>query len=320
MLQVKEEDVDRITEGLHHILEGGTPCPLELPFDRPEDEFVQLVQYVNRLISEYASFASFLFAISRGELDAKSPRGRMHVLHSLKNLQANLRHLTWKTQQIARGDFSQRVDFIGEFSESFNSMVEQLAAARDELIRKNEQLDKASRTDPLTGLANRREADEVLRKESRRAGRSKRAFVTMIADIDHFKRVNDSYGHDAGDAVLVRVARVFREQIRVEDLCARWGGEEFLVLLTEAKLPGALSVAERLRHSVETTQIRHKGASLQVTLSAGMSAYGEGEDVESCIKRSDLCLYQAKESGRNQVWFQEAPETPPRPVPRQESP
>jgi len=316
MLHVNEQDIDKITEALSLILEGRSPSPIEIPSGGAEDEVTQLTRYANRFISEYGAFAAFLFALSRGDLDGESPKGGMHVLHSLKNLQANLRHLTWKTQQVARGDFSQRVDFMGEFSESFNWMVEQLAAAREELLLKNAELGKASRTDPLTGLTNRRGALEMIEKESLRASRTKRPFVTMIADIDHFKRTNDTYGHDAGDAVLVAVSGVLQEHVRKVDLCSRWGGEEFLVLLVETELPGALVVAERLRRSIESTQTVHNGVSLRATISVGMSVYGEGENVESCIKRSDLCLYEAKNSGRNQVWFQETLDTPARPAPR----
>jgi diguanylate cyclase (GGDEF)-like protein len=314
MLSASEECIDKITEAINHLLEGKMPAPIELSFDPPENGIGQLVQYVNALTSRYNSFAKFLFAVSRGDLDYEAPKGNMHILHSLKNLQANLRHLTWKTQQIALGDFSQRVDFMGEFSKSFNSMVEQLAAAREELLRKNEELDRTSRTDPLTGLTNRRGADEMLKKESHRASRSNKHFVTIIADIDHFKRINDTYGHDAGDAILVAVSGVLLDHVRKEDLCARWGGEEFLVLLTEVELPVALAAAERLRLSIEATETLHNGANLRVTISAGMSVYSEGEDIESCIKRSDLCLYKAKESGRNQVWLQEGLDASPRPV------
>ena len=314
MSHVNEREINRVTEALVQIIEGKLPSHLDFTETELHAEVAQLAHAVNRIISEYGSFAAFLFDISRGELDVEAPKGKMHMLQSLKNLQANLRHLTWKTQQIARGNLSQQMDFMGEFSKNFNSMVEQLNAAREELLRKNEELDKISRTDPLTDLINRRGALEILTKESYRANRSQRSFLTILADIDHFKEVNDTYGHDAGDAVLVTVAKSLMSHVRCEDLCSRWGGEEFLILLTEANLPSAFTASERLRLGVEITRTLYNGVSLKTTISAGMSVYREGEDIEACIKRSDMCLYKAKESGRNQVWFQESQDTPARPV------
>jgi diguanylate cyclase (GGDEF)-like protein len=310
MLNVNEEYLDRITEAISHLLKGQMPDPIELPDDYPDNEVRQLTDYLNRFTAEYSAFAKALQTLSRGDLDGPFPRGRMLVLDSLKNLQANLRHLTWKTQQVAKGDLSQRVDFMGEFSTSFNAMVEQLAANREELLRKNQELEKMSVTDPLTGLLNRRGVGDLLKRESHRTDRSKRPFSMMIADIDHFKRVNDTYGHDAGDAVLVEIARVFLNHIRKEDVCARWGGEEFLILLTDGELSQITVPVQRLQRAVSALRVNHKGLSIGVTISGGISAYHEGESVEACIKRSDLCLYKAKESGRNQVWFQENQEAP----------
>lgn len=145
MLEVQEQDIDRITEAVYHILKGRIPNPIEFPPDYPENEVRQLSKYVNNLISEYADFSRALFDISRGDLESASPKGRMQVLQSLKNLHANLRHLTWKTQQIAKGDFSQRVDFMGAFSEAFNAMTLQLKEAFETIERQNRDLAEANR-------------------------------------------------------------------------------------------------------------------------------------------------------------------------------
>ncbi|MHC1724803.1 MAG: GGDEF domain-containing protein [Syntrophobacteraceae bacterium] len=310
MLNVNEEDLDKITEAISAILKGRMPNLIQLENDYPENEVKQLTHFVNRFTAEYSAFSMVLLALSRGDLDAPFPPGRMLVLDSLKNLHANLRHLTWKTQQVAKGDLSQRVDFIGDFSASFNAMVEQLAASREELLRKNQELEKTSVTDPLTGLLNRRGVGDLLRRESHRTDRSQRPFSIMIADIDHFKRVNDTWGHDAGDAVLVEISKVFLNHIRKEDVCARWGGEEFLILLTDSELPRATVAVQRLQREVSALRVNHNGLSIGVSISGGISAYCVGESIDACIKRCDLCLYKAKESGRNQVWLQESPEAP----------
>ena len=298
MLNVNEQKIDRITEAINHLLEGRAPDAITLESDAPEDEVAQLTRYVNRLISEYGAFSNFLFDISRGDLDSEAPKGRLHALHSLKNLQANLRHLTWKTNQIAHGDFTQRVDFMGEFSDSFNLMVGQLAAARAELLAKNEELDRISRTDLLTGLMNRRGALEALEKEVHRANRSKRPFVVIIADVDHFKRVNDTYGHDAGDAVLVELAGTFMECLRLEDLCARWGGEELVVLCPDSHLDQALILAERIRQAVRDHDF---DTGRRQTVSIGVATLGPSDDIDQLLNRADQALYIGKSSGRDRV-------------------
>jgi len=312
MFSVNESDLDRITGAIHSILNGGIPEAIVLPSDFPENELKQLVDYVNALLSEYRRFAESMYAISRGELDSELAGGRMHVNDSLEHLQSNLRHVTWKTQQIAKGDFTQRVDFMGEFSESFNTMVEQLAMSREGLLRKNQELATVSRTDSLTGLLNRRGATEIIERESHRARRSNRPFVILIADLDRFKAINDTHGHAAGDAILVETAKVLLAHLRKGDVCARWRGEEFLVLLAEAELSQAVVVAERLRLAVASAQVIHYGRDIRFTISAGLSAFDGREGAEACLTRSDKCLYIAKESGRNQVWYETAEGEPVR--------
>ena len=130
MLSLREEDVDKITAAIHDMLGGRLPSEILVPSDEPQNEFTQLVRYVNALISANRVSSEFTLSLARGDLSATLPRGGLQVTHSLKNLQASLRHLTWKTQQIASGDFSQSVDFMGEFSAAFNSMVSQLAEGR----------------------------------------------------------------------------------------------------------------------------------------------------------------------------------------------
>jgi len=140
MLEVREEDIDRITAMFYRVLKGELPRPLDLPKDYPENEVRQVVEYANRFVAEYQALAGAMSAASRGDLDLNVPAGRMHVLQSFKNLHANLRHLTWKTQQIAGGDLSQRVDFMGDFSNAFNSMTQQLQEAFAKIERQNQDL------------------------------------------------------------------------------------------------------------------------------------------------------------------------------------
>lgn len=143
MLEVREEDIDRITELFHRLLKGEIPRSLTLPRDYPDNEIRQVVEYANRFVTDYQVLADAMSAISRGELDRCVPTGRMHVVQSFKNLHANLRHLTWKTQQIAAGDLSQQVDFMGDFSKAFNTMTHQLQEAFERIERQNQDLSRA---------------------------------------------------------------------------------------------------------------------------------------------------------------------------------
>ncbi|MGD8343424.1 MAG: response regulator [Desulfobacterales bacterium] len=142
MLSVKEEDIDKITEAFYLILKGKKPPHIELPEDYPDNEIKQAVSYINKFINEYNSGTDLVYTLSRGDLSFEVPKGKLLILQSLKNLQASLRHLTWTTQQIAKGDFSQEVDFMGEFSVAFNRMTQQLKDAFTERKTANEALQK----------------------------------------------------------------------------------------------------------------------------------------------------------------------------------
>jgi serine phosphatase RsbU (regulator of sigma subunit) len=144
MLQAREEDIDRITELFHRTLNGQIPQPLILPKDYPDNEIKQVTEYANQFVAEYRALADAMSALSRGQLDFDVPAGRMHILQSLKNLHANLRHLTWKTQQIAGGDLTQHIDFMGAFSKAFNSMTRQLQEAFTKIDRQNQELSRAN--------------------------------------------------------------------------------------------------------------------------------------------------------------------------------
>jgi signal transduction histidine kinase/DNA-binding response OmpR family regulator len=140
MLSVSEQHIDRITEAFYLILNGKRATPVELPGDYPDNEIKQAVGYINRFINEYNSATDLMMTISKGELNIEAPKGSMLILQSLKNLQASLRHLTWTTQQVAKGDFSHEVDFMGEFSAAFNSMTQQLKDSFADRKKTNEAL------------------------------------------------------------------------------------------------------------------------------------------------------------------------------------
>ncbi|WP_210398165.1 sensor domain-containing diguanylate cyclase [Motiliproteus sediminis] len=163
------------------------------------------------------------------------------------------------------------------------------------------QLRELSTTDALTKLYNRRHLDETLDVELKRARRYKLDLSVLMFDVDHFKRFNDEHGHDQGDRVLQHLAGVMRECIREVDVPCRYGGEEFLIILTNTARNGALITAERLREAVEASRID----GLQVTISIGVASYPylDVEESDEFVERADAALYEAKEQGRNRVWM-----------------
>lgn len=162
-------------------------------------------------------------------------------------------------------------------------------------------LEFLARTDQLTGLANRWEMTNRLEVEKSRTVRHNGAFGLILADLDHFKRINDHLGHQCGDLLLRRVAAVLAENIRTEDLCARWGGEEFMILIPETDLDGAFETAEKLRKLVAELVVVCRDEPASITISCGVGAVPPNIPLEHAMRLVDDALYKAKESGRNRT-------------------
>jgi len=179
--------------------------------------------------------------------------------------------------------------------------------ANQSLQRALDQLEQAASTDRLTGAWNRRRFEEAVMPEIALAHRRRDPLSLLMFDLDHFKRVNDTYGHGAGDAVLAGTAQTVRMHLRASDSLVRWGGEEFLVMTPATRLEGALGLAEKLRAAIEAIDFPGVG---RVTMSLGVSEYAIGEGLEDWIERTDQALYRAKAEGRNRVIAAPAPESP----------
>jgi len=363
--------------------------------------------------------------LAQGNLKAKTSRSNIFAM-PLKGLQANLAHLTWQANQVAKGDLNQQVHFLGDFSDSFNHMITSIREKRileqqfklitdvvgegiflvdsegkiifsnpeanrllgyhfDEIkglyiqevihkqqldgtlyqpvdnplyiaitsgntynregaftcksgflmavmiacrpVLKNDVLDGAviafrditeqkkylqsletinklletqATTDALTGIYNRIKLNKSLTTEIARAERYNSLLSLIIFDIDHFKKVNDTYGHTAGDNVLKRLAKLVETNIRETDIFARWGGEEFVILVPGLSTVETVKLADKLRHKVEEFDFEKPQ---KITLSFGVASYKNGESSTLLINRADAALYRAKESGRNQVQY-----------------
>jgi adenylate cyclase len=182
MISVEEALLDSITAAFHHLRTGKVPPPIVVPDELPDNELRQLITYVNRFLSEFAPFAEAMEQIARGDLETRTLLGRMPVVQSLKALQSNLKHLTYKTQQIAGGDLEQRVDFMGDFSTAFNRMTQQLKDSYQALERRNEFIRK---------VFGRYTSDEVVEAlldapDGLKLGGEKREVTILMSDLRGF--------------------------------------------------------------------------------------------------------------------------------------
>jgi diguanylate cyclase (GGDEF)-like protein len=198
---------------------------------------------------------------------------------------------------IARAFAAGGVDFITRpfFPEELTARVQ----THLRLKRYREHLEALTRVDPLTGLLNRRAMCEHLEAEKRRAQRTGLIYALVLADIDHFKPVNDNHGHRCGDIVLTGLAQLLGERVRRSERVGRWGGEEFLLLLPDTDAAGAAVLAEDLRQVVAATPFSCGERTLQITLSFGIMADSGERPIDACLSKADVALYAAKNAGRN---------------------
>ncbi|WP_291329855.1 GGDEF domain-containing protein [Desulfovibrio sp. UCD-KL4C] len=260
------------------------------------------------LLNDFKDISLFAFSLANGDT-SKDLRVKGFMAGALKTLRSHLRHMTWQTKQVAEGDYSQQIDFLGEFSEAFNGMVVQLAETRTKLIESEQKYRLLAVTDPLTGLFNRRSFFDSARKELNRTERKGGSVSFLMIDADHFKNINDVHGHACGDIVLRALGIFISDSIREEDILARYGGEEFVVILPDTSEIEAVQVAERMRESLSNIKIPIGPCEVNITMSIGVYEYkGHGnpvklgdKDVDQVICNADKALYKAKEKGRNMV-------------------
>lgn len=295
--KIDEMDINNVAEKQDELLRLVTDLltdtkpieELEFPLHLNESEsFARLYTIISdiRLLSS---------ALSKGELH-KFVYSKGFVISNLKALQSNLLHLTWQTQKLAEGDFSQRVDFLGEFSTSFNIMVQKLEDSSHQLLQ-------LAGTDSLTQLANRLTLDSFLEAAFKSAKCSNSNLSVVMFDIDHFKRVNDTYGHGVGDYVLSKISHILNKVFRASDMFARYGSEEFVAVLPGCPADQATAIGVRAIKAVEEAEIEiSQEVSIHVTVSGGVS---EMLRTDACctdiVKRSDAALYRAKQAGRNRI-------------------
>lgn len=164
-----------------------------------------------------------------------------------------------------------------------------------------DELRKLATTDPLTGAFNRRCFRNMAAEEISRSRRHNRPLTVLMLDIDHFKKINDTYGHAGGDEALQRVVAAISRLMRLNDVLGRFGGEEFALLLPETGIAGAMKLAERIRLAIASMIVTWEDRSFQFTVSIGAARYEDGQDIDVALNAADQALYRAKTSGRNRT-------------------
>jgi diguanylate cyclase len=236
------------------------------------------------------------------------------LLSQMKELRRSTEAAQSTRQAEATGQARDLEHLVQERSAGLSERLRELGEARRAaeaanlgLQRALNELEQAASTDRLTGAWNRRRFEEAVHAEMALAQRRRDPLCLLMFDLDHFKRVNDTFGHGTGDRVLATTAQTIRQHLRVSDALVRWGGEEFLVMAPATRLEGALGLAEKLRAAQEAVVFPGAG---QVTMSLGVSEYALGEELEAWVERTDQALYRAKSEGRNRVVAAPAPEFP----------
>jgi diguanylate cyclase (GGDEF)-like protein len=304
-----------------------SPAVPELDGEMSEDPVLVELQ------EQILSIRQLLYAFSTGDLSPEI-RIRGFIAGNLKALQAHLRHMTWQVQQVERGDFSQRVDFLGDFSIAFNNMVIKLDETMSDLKKKEEALLDLTNSlqtevnlrssamealqesearfkylashDPLTGALNRRSFLDRAVNELKLSFQRGELCAISIMDVDHFKRFNDTYGHQRGDEALKHVVKISTQNLRHGDLLGRYGGEEFIFLFTNVDLDHGVMVADRICKAIAETPFMYKGDAMHVSASFGVSGTDEdiaysGDYIQQLISNADAALYHAKATGRSRV-------------------
>jgi len=222
---------------------------------------------------------------------------------------AVMAYMSWRQPQVYRPDVElAHFLIVAATAPTVSLLAGRLSRMRERLRRQKIDLAKAlariqelATRDELTGLINRRHMLELLEQERQRCVRSGRTFCVALIDVDHFKRANDEAGHAAGDELLRAFARESLAVIRLADVLARWGGDEFVLLLTDTSAPLARAGLERLRQRAASLVVNANGTELRVTVSAGLTEHIAGESVPQALERADRALYEAKAQGRDRV-------------------
>jgi diguanylate cyclase (GGDEF)-like protein len=283
MKNEEKELIRKLSLRLFRLLEGET-APERVVAGGTDPCLADLVDAVEAVAGSLVEAQAFFMALADGNLD-QDPPPHNQLIAPFKRLHSHLRHLTWQTQQIAAGDLNQRVEFLGEFSVAFNAMIDALR----EKQAAEEQVRYLSMHDTLTGLYNRTYFTEEMARLER--GRSFPVSI-LLADLDDLKKVNDTRGHAAGDLILQEAALILQKGVRSDDVVARIGGDEFVVILPETDVNDAARVLERIR-AVEA-DYNAGSVEFSIAMSVGMATAHENGPLEQTLRLADQRMYEDK--------------------------
>jgi len=281
-----------------------------------QEEFEQFLQGLD---SRLETIQQLVNSASQGQVDRSEARavfegmleGQVDEIRSVVNSQNDLGELGQSISQhlgliiqamhtFSSGESTRETELTHQLADMQSKLdeMESLAELAQHAI---EEQRKKAMHDALTGLPNREAYQERVEQEIHRIERYGGSLSLIVCDIDLFKRINDSYGHLAGDKVLKIISKSLQRNLRDSDFIARFGGEEFVVLMPETSTKEAKLVAEKLRKKVESSPFNFKKEPVQITVSFGISEFAKGETIEEVFSRADKALYKAKDNGRNQV-------------------
>ncbi len=262
-----------------------------------EDETSRERDELKKIISILADSISGLL-LSSGDFDSGLDEcvERLRQAKSLDEVQ-EIRELLLQQAQSLQTRTRQMVEDVQQAREQVSDANKQVETLKKQMEKVKQEII----IDPLTRIYNRRAYDEKIKQEMMGYQRYGRPTALAIVDIDHFKSVNDTYGHRTGDGVLRILSEVMQKEIREIDVLARYGGEEFALILPHTPYPQALEVAERIRQKVEVSRFTYKGKPFSVTVSIGVGTLQENDTLESYVERVDQALYRGKKGGRNRV-------------------
>lgn len=264
-------------------------------------------RFFSNQVTESTEIASRMEKAADKILTAVSGAGKNTAKYgkALQNLSGNLDgEVDANSLQVMIGEVLSETKTMFSQIKSLQSKVDESTREITDLREELELTRRDALTDGLTGIANRKWFEEMLKQSAARAMETGEPLCLIMADIDHFKKLNDAYGHQIGDHVLRLVAQTLRQGIKGRDTVARYGGEEFSLILPDTELAGATALAESLRKSVADKRLVKKGSDKNfgsITLSMGVTEFAPGEPIEECVHRADTLLYQAKKYGRNRV-------------------
>lgn len=308
MAHINEANIPPTPHAVVHVVRNLLNTSSDTPWTALPDSWKH-VEGMEELYCELYALRDLCSSLAQGRLQYScSTHG--YIIATLKEFQDRLRGIATDAQRIAAGGLSQELDFFDDFSSSLNTMLQQIHGVLTELQATSEQYKNMARVDTLTGALNRRGFEEEVLREMERARRAKSSLAILAADLDYFKKINDTYGHAAGDAVLCAFVSCLHTTLRETDRVGRLGGEEFSILLPEATSESMGLVAERIRAAVENLTIQYGGNVIRITASFGFIATSWENIVDvndrkmlfkSLLECSDIALYQSKKNGRNVV-------------------